>query len=66
MGKKLTEAKKIAYLKNPDLCPHCKSYNISAGDMEYGTTSAFRDVQCNECDEKWEEVFTLSSVQAIK
>ena len=63
----MTAEQKAAYLKNPDSCPYCKSTFIEAGPIEADGDSAWCDITCvnPQCQEKWRDVYTLTSVEAI-
>ena len=50
------------YLSNPDCCPHCDSGNISAGHFDEAFNQYWRVVECQDCNKKWSEIFTLTDV----
>ena len=63
---KLTEEQKKAYMKDAaNLCPFCKSPDISGGPVEIDGREAWQEVSCNECNEQWRDVYVLSFVEDI-
>lgn len=63
---KLVEDKE--YLKKAgQICPFCKSHDISAGvDTHIDCTVAWNEVTCNECGKKWNDIFQLIGYEEIK
>lgn len=43
-------------------CPHCRSNNISGRHIETDDASAWRVVECEDCEKSWTEVFTMTSM----
>jgi transcription elongation factor Elf1 len=52
------------YLENPNLCPHCQSENIVAGELSVSCTNVYRDVDCKNCGETWTETFELKEISS--
>lgn len=40
-------------------CPHCRSENITAGDRQFEGREAWLNVACDDCGERWVEIFKL-------
>jgi transposase-like protein len=51
---------------NADYCPFCDSSNISGGDGEFQSTTAYRNILCKDCGEVWTEEFSLTGVTELK
>jgi len=64
-ARKLTEEDKQEYLNSRgNICPYCRSDNISAtGYMNADDLTAHRKVECFECGEEWLDVYTLTEVE---
>ena len=45
----LTTEQKLAYLENSNLCPVCKSEDITSKAMNTDNGSAWQDVECKSC-----------------
>lgn len=49
-----------------NICIFCRSTNIhGASEADFDGENAYRVVSCDECGEKWEEVYKLSNTQPI-
>jgi C4-type Zn-finger protein len=59
----LTEQQKTDYLNSSSLCPYCKSSNINAERIEADGESAWGEVECEDCGERWTDVYTLTDVE---
>lgn len=46
------------------LCPFCKSSNIETSDRDFQGDTIVNYVDCNACGGKWDDIFTLTSVEA--
>jgi len=57
------EKNKAEYIKHPNNCPFCGSDDISADDDLYEGNTILREIDCNACEERWYEVFTLTDIQ---
>lgn len=44
-------------------CPYCESKNISAGIFDEGNV---QEVECEDCGERWKDVYTLVRVEAFE
>lgn len=62
----MTKKQKEAYLKNPEKCPYCGSTVISADPMEVDEKHAWREVECSNCQETWNDVYTLTDVEDVE
>lgn len=63
----MNEKQKALYIaEGGNRCPYCRTYAISGDviDVESGSESshAFQDVVCLECQKKWTDEYTLTSV----
>jgi hypothetical protein len=64
---KLTEEQKIAYMQDAaNLCPFCKSWDIEGGPVEIDGRYAWQETTCNECQERWRDVYKLAFVEDIE
>jgi formate dehydrogenase maturation protein FdhE len=64
---KLTEDQKKAYMENAaNLCPFCKSPDITGGSVDIDGREAWQEVSCNECPGEWRDVYTLSFVEDVE
>lgn len=62
---KLTEKQKKEYLKNPNLCPFCKSENIHIEDRNFVDGNyMFQKIWCSACDRNYSETYRLTDVEA--
>lgn len=61
----LTKKQKRDYVKLPVMCPHCKSTNISAGQL--ATTSDEGEVtscvNCLTCGKEWVDVYRVVDIR---
>jgi hypothetical protein len=48
-----------------EACPYCHSPDISADQMEYGSTQVWQNVECLNCEKIWREVYTASHREEI-
>ena len=67
--KKLTDEQKAKYVKmfKGQLCPHCCSVNIIPEILDSPDMNVIRnDVECQDCGEKWADVYVLKEVQEIE
>jgi hypothetical protein len=60
----LTKQQKHEYLKvnYANLCPFCKSPDITGGSIDIDGRTGAQDVSCNECGEEWIDLYQLSGV----
>ena len=47
-----------------NVCPFCRSRNISGGDFQADCDYAWRDVECDDCDGVWVEDFKMVNYEA--
>jgi hypothetical protein len=55
------------YLENPHECPYCKSRLIESdgyGDLD--GDEYYNKILCNNCDERWTEVYKLTHVLEVQ
>ena len=50
---------KEQYLKNPNVCPVCQSQEITGGETNVDSDSAWQEVSCNLCHATWNDVYKL-------
>ena len=60
---KFTKAQKKKYIENPNICPYCKSEDISGENFEAGYNQAWREIECNSCGKEWMEIFTMTDIE---
>jgi hypothetical protein len=49
------------YISNGgNTCPSCHSENITGGQVEVDSNSAWQPVTCNECQATWNDTYTLT------
>ena len=61
---KLTQEQKKAYMEGgANLCPFCKSADITGGSIDIDGREAWQEVSCNECNEQWRDVYKLAFVE---
>ena len=58
----VTNEQQANYMDDPDACPVCGSYNLTAGETIHETWDAFRIVTCLDCNREWEEIFQLTRI----
>lgn len=58
----ITQDMQDDYGNNPNLCPFCKSDNISGGHIDAANTYATRNVICLDCKAEWTEMFELIEI----
>ena len=46
---------------NYDECPYCKSTAISAYELDRDGSVFNNSVECNDCENRWEECYELTS-----
>lgn len=54
---------KEKYIKNPVFCPRCESSAIHSGPIEANGKTAWAEVACEWCGERWKDIFTLTDVE---
>jgi transposase-like protein len=62
----LTEEQKKKYLEEngANLCPFCKSTDISGGQIEIDGRIAWQEVSCSACGKNWNDLYKLFDVEA--
>jgi len=64
---KLTEEQKRAYMQDAaNLCPFCKSWDIEGSPVEVDGRYVWQEAACNECEERWRDVYKLAFVEDIE
>lgn len=56
------EKAKADYLQSPNHCPFCDSEDISAGKEFPESGTLYQEVDCNNCNETWTEVYKLVTI----
>lgn len=59
--KQLTKKAIEKYVNSPYHCPYCGSENITSEFFE--PEGNYQTVQCDDCKEKWDEVFELVTIE---
>lgn len=54
------------YLKQPFKCPYCGTDDINAGRPELTNTNYYAKVECEECHEKWMDMYMLTHAYSIE
>jgi formate dehydrogenase maturation protein FdhE len=62
MKLEITKEQQANYMDDPDACPVCGSYHITAGETFHETWDAFRIITCLDCNHEWEELFQLTQI----
>jgi hypothetical protein len=58
---------KASYIKGKGLmCPFCKSQSIEGGFIEVQAGEAYQEMGCAECQKKWQDVYRLADVLAVR
>jgi hypothetical protein len=47
------------YLKNPTICPVCRSSDISGGQVDVDMGSCWQEIECEDCGAKWTDIYKL-------
>lgn len=51
-------------MEKPNGCPFCGSENIEGmGDMDFGYNKIYSRIECRDCKEFWEDVYTLTGIE---
>ena len=56
---KLTHPEIRTYLNDPGRCPYCGSTSLGADAFDAEDDSAWRVVECDNCESRWEEVYQI-------
>jgi len=61
---KLTEEQKRKYLESGGTkCPFCNSTDITAEPIEADGSGGYSDVKCDECNQEWRDIWSLTDVE---
>ena len=60
--KKLTKKQQAEYIKNSNTCPYCGSEALDGDYFEQEDNFGWRDVVCNACKRRWQDLFTLTGI----
>lgn len=61
--KVLTKEQKQKYLESGGAkCPHCDSTDIDGGSMQTDSNIAWQNISCNDCEEVWTDIYTLTEI----
>ena len=47
-------------------CPYCYSTEIEAGSYEFDDNYAWAIVVCNDCNEEWNDIYTLTGISEVE
>jgi len=63
----ITKEQEAIYIESGGInCPVCRSSDIeSRGDAEYHDNTLSETVICNQCGEKWLDIYTLSGAITV-
>ena len=56
---------KKKYIASPYSCPKCGSQNITGKDWNADYNQAWREVECELCDYKWVDIYTLTDAEEV-
>lgn len=56
------DLKETTAMHAPMKCPKCNSNDMSDGDWERDSWGVWCMVNCNQCDNKWDEEYTFTSI----
>jgi len=62
MIKDYTKQQKEAYL-NTHNCPKCSSSSVEGGSIYFESGSLSQELLCNDCDEIWYDIYTLTDIE---
>ena len=58
---------KKAYIKGKGIrCPYCEAESVQGGFIHVDAGKAFQDMNCLECEGRWQEVYQLFDVIPYK
>lgn len=64
MPKRITSEKKTRYINSGSSeCPFCESEKLRKEEIEIFGIDAIRVVYCPNCEEQWEEYWTLKTIK---
>ena len=63
MNKPMTQKQ---YLKNPNVCPVCGGADITGGETNVDSGSAWQEITCENCNATWNDVYTLTGYADLK
>jgi len=64
---KLSDEQKRKYLSiGGVLCPYCGSDDIQGESMEINEGEAAQEVNCNDCDGQWYDIYALIRVEGVE
>lgn len=60
---KLTQTQVDDYVRSGGIkCPFCESENIVGGDKENNDGVSSQEVSCDDCAERWMDIYTMTGV----
>jgi transcription elongation factor Elf1 len=66
-AKALTREQRDNYIESgAQNCPHCGSEILFNGSFNCDIDYASRTVTCEECDNEWVEIFTLTNIEPLE
>jgi predicted Zn-ribbon and HTH transcriptional regulator len=67
MSAPLTKKQVREYLKNPNRCPYCGSYQINSDKLDAdGFNTATANVDCDKCKNQWVDIYEIVNVNAAE
>jgi len=62
----LTRVMKKKYMdKAGNECPYCGSDHIEGGRPQTDSNCAWQEVICQDCEKRWNDVYTLTDIEEI-
>jgi transposase-like protein len=63
MNKPISETARKAYMNDPNHCPHCECEDVTGGPFQSDSKTAWQSVTCNNCNESWNDIYTLTDIE---
>ena len=54
------------YIKNPGVCPACRSTDIEGGPFTVEGGTASQEMGCNACDAEWHNTYRLTGYTELE
>jgi len=62
---KITKKIKEKYFNDIERCPFCGSSKLTGDGFDAGDNQVWREIDCDDCNESWREIFTLTDIEEI-
>ena len=62
----LSATAKAKYLQNPGHCPVCAANQIDGSQIEVDGKQARQEVTCTACGFRWEDIYTLTTIEVCQ